>query len=381
MLIFFSLISYQVKANDEGSISFGNKLVDAANNGDLQTLIHLCKNGYHVDSKGLFGATPLMRAAYNGNVDIAKELLKRGADPSSVDYGGATPLHIAARMGHQGMVRLLVDSEPKNFDRSDNDGWTPLMRATISKNNAIVKFLLKKGADPQKRNKWHNDAFTDAVMSLDHDLVKIFVDYGILSKLKPDNRSRLLNNPKVKKDAKMVKLLQDSVKIAAKTNIINKPTIEIPKIKNQFSKSYNDNSSNGIFNLFFSSKDNLITKEDVIILPKNADAVIDKKLPQKSNTTKIINPEETIKGLPWLHNDKKNIIPVKNLKIQPIKTASKIAKIDKSTSLELINNKTAIIKLDKSKISSNNRKSIKRKSKKLNQKNLHKTTRTKSHSK
>jgi hypothetical protein len=319
LLILTIFITYQAQSEDDFmEISFGNQLVDAANNGDLQSVIHLCKNGYHVDSKGLFGATPLMRAAYNGNVTIAKELLLRGADPTSVDYGGATPLHLASRMGHKEMVELLVEAAPKYFDQADNDGWTPLMRATIAKNNSIVKFLLTKGADPQKQNKWHNDAFTDAVMLLDYNLVKIFVDQGILSKLKPETKNRLINVSKVKKDANIMALLQEPVNMVEKTND-TQPVATIAKTETSTNKTEHKKILGNIFASLDVDKNTEVTKEDIIELPKNEDVVLNQNKSTKATVVSVKKEEKIVAGLPWLSDStKKEVVELAEVKIKPI---------------------------------------------------------------
>ncbi len=319
LLILTIFITYQAQSEDDSmEISFGNQLVDAANNGDLQSVIHLCKNGYHVDSKGLFGATPLMRAAYNGNVTIAKELLLRGADPTSVDYGGATPIHLASRMGHKEMVELLVEAAPKYFDQADNDGWTPLMRATIAKNNSIVKFLLTKGANPQKQNKWHNDAFTDAVMLLDYNLVKIFVDQGILSKLKPETKNRLINVSKVKKDANIMALLQEPVNMVEKTND-TQPVATIAKTETPTNKTEHKKILGNIFASLDVDKNTEVTKEDIIELPKNEDVVLNQNKSTKATVVSVKKEEKIVAGLPWLSDStKKEVVELAEVKIKPI---------------------------------------------------------------
>jgi ankyrin repeat protein len=110
------------------------------------------------------GFTPLMFAAQQDDVDSARILIKAGAKTSEAQpKTGVTPLIVASAMGHPQTVDLLLDSgaDPNAVDAN---GYGPLHRVVrdsdygidINRKDqivAIVKSLLKHGADPNLRIK------------------------------------------------------------------------------------------------------------------------------------------------------------------------------------------------------------------------------------
>lgn len=139
------------------ALSFNNKLVDAADQGNVEDMSQLLRAGMSVNSKGDFDVTPLMRTAYRGYTDITRRLLERGAGVNYKDIGGATALHLAVRQGHQDVVTLLLEYGA-SVDMADNEGWTPLMRSALLGRDEIMVQLLENGADPYKKNNFGEDA-------------------------------------------------------------------------------------------------------------------------------------------------------------------------------------------------------------------------------
>ena len=89
----------------------------------------------------------LWLATLNGNEAAARDLIVRGADVNCREPGsGSTPLVVAAEMGHDAIVRALLDAGA-DTDLAANDGATPLHIAADSGHDAIVRALLDAGAD------------------------------------------------------------------------------------------------------------------------------------------------------------------------------------------------------------------------------------------
>ncbi len=132
-------------------ISFGSKIVDAANAGDSRTVSALIASGDNPDERGDLGTTALMRAAHQGNPELVRILLGNGANPDIADVGGGTALHIAARSGNAAIVRLLI-AAGANINIADNEGNTALMKASATSRNEIVNLLLQAGASTEARN-------------------------------------------------------------------------------------------------------------------------------------------------------------------------------------------------------------------------------------
>ncbi|KAJ5892004.1 uncharacterized protein N7473_008232 [Penicillium subrubescens] len=88
-------------------------------------------NGQHSPSlKASYGATPLYYAAVIGHQVVVKLLLDKDADPNSKeDVGGATPLYNAVENGHQEVVKLLLDKDADPNTKEDRSSATPLHNA------------------------------------------------------------------------------------------------------------------------------------------------------------------------------------------------------------------------------------------------------------
>jgi ankyrin repeat protein len=164
----------------------GNRpaLVDAARNGDRETLSALLRKGADVnaaegdgstallwasyrddlDSAGLLisagtnvnacndvGATPLWAASQNGSEAMVRRLLDAGANPNLALLAGETPLMVAARSGYPGVVEQLLNKDAKVSARGSR-GQTALMWAVAQKHPEVVKLLLEHGADVNARS-------------------------------------------------------------------------------------------------------------------------------------------------------------------------------------------------------------------------------------
>jgi ankyrin repeat protein len=155
-------------------------------------------SGYNFDQSGVdeAGATAFWRAAYAADVAAMKLLVSYGADPSipttklfsrrgpedsaagtdksgrpalPVGGPGATPLHAAAGPGYArgfagnshhvapaGMlpaVKYLVEELGADVNAVDHDGNTAVHHAASRGDNAMIEFLVAKGADVKKINR------------------------------------------------------------------------------------------------------------------------------------------------------------------------------------------------------------------------------------
>jgi len=107
---------------------------------------------------GRVGATPLLLAATTVDVNIMRALLAAGADPSVGNFEDTTPLIVAAGMGRVSdrtpeeessaleAVKLLVVEARVDVNQTDKNGQTPLHGAAYRGSDAIVQFLVDKGA-------------------------------------------------------------------------------------------------------------------------------------------------------------------------------------------------------------------------------------------
>ncbi|KAB0390919.1 hypothetical protein E2I00_014073, partial [Balaenoptera physalus] len=91
----------------------------------LKALLEKCKD---VDERNECGQTPLMIAAEQGNLEIVKELIKNGANCNLEDLDNWTALISASKEGHLHIVEELLKCGA-NLEHRDMGGWTALMWA------------------------------------------------------------------------------------------------------------------------------------------------------------------------------------------------------------------------------------------------------------
>ena len=95
------------------------------------------------------GQTALIIVTKRRDISWLRFLLGKGADPSIGDRQGVTPLMHAALINFtDGAEELLNEKAP--VDQTNRRGETALILAVQSKNVAMVRLLVKRGANPDK---------------------------------------------------------------------------------------------------------------------------------------------------------------------------------------------------------------------------------------
>ncbi|AJA11120.1 ankyrin [Sphingopyxis fribergensis] len=95
------------------------------------------------------GETALIIVTKRRDISWLRFLLGKDADPSIGDRQGVTPLMHAALINFtDGAEELLNDKAP--VDQTNRRGETALILAVQSKNVAMVRLLMKRGANPDK---------------------------------------------------------------------------------------------------------------------------------------------------------------------------------------------------------------------------------------
>lgn len=78
-------------------------------------------------------------------------LLSRGANPNLADREGTTPLMLAARLRFvEGAETLIIGGAL--VDKTNSSGETPLIRAVQLRDLPMIRLLVNKGANPEKRD-------------------------------------------------------------------------------------------------------------------------------------------------------------------------------------------------------------------------------------
>jgi ankyrin repeat protein len=95
------------------------------------------------------GASALLFAARVGDAESARLLLEAGADPNDVQPDNVSVLVLAAHSGNGNVARLLLEhgADPNAFA----SGYAALHAAVLRSDVELVKALLARGADPNRR--------------------------------------------------------------------------------------------------------------------------------------------------------------------------------------------------------------------------------------
>jgi hypothetical protein len=137
---------------------------------------------YNSSTEQFAGISTLMSATANNDIDGVRFFSKAG--PSVINQrnkGGATSLHIACREGNFEITKTLIDNGA-NVNIVDNEGWSPLMRASLAGKEDIVEILLKAGAKAQLLNSLNESALVHATSAKCLGCINMIIENGNLIK-------------------------------------------------------------------------------------------------------------------------------------------------------------------------------------------------------
>ena len=127
----------------------GNSALHWAALADDDALVgRLIEAGLDPNATNAAGATALHYAT--GSPESVRRLLQAGARPNAVTAAGSMPLHTATpRPGAYRTVRLLLDAGAEvDAARTNYLGYSPLVHAIFTGDEAVARLLLERGANP-----------------------------------------------------------------------------------------------------------------------------------------------------------------------------------------------------------------------------------------
>jgi ankyrin repeat protein len=163
------------------------QLADAAQHGDAAEVVQLLHRGADVRAVGKYGMTipHFVLLAPRANAPLVmKNVLDAGADPVSVRVDGNTVPMIAVSRDDADpeMVSVLLDHGigPNWRPPKEPYAQTALLHQAISGHNmAVVKLLLKRGADVNYVDPFEGSALHAALGGTQFDIAAVLVDAGI----------------------------------------------------------------------------------------------------------------------------------------------------------------------------------------------------------
>ena len=123
------------------------------------------ENLYNEQTDQVAGITSLMSAVVGNDIDGVRFFSKSGsAILNQKNSGGATALHIACREKNLEAVKILLENKA-DVNVSDNEDWTPIMRASLAGESEIVRLLLENNAQANNLNSVKESAIIHAASS------------------------------------------------------------------------------------------------------------------------------------------------------------------------------------------------------------------------
>ena len=162
-----------------------------------ELVVWLVRQGLDVDSRDLYGRTPLARRASRGRAEQIALLLSLGADIDAPDTSGQTPLHAAVR-SHRVATTLALLEHDASISGTDRNGRTLLMQGLFLTRNAdipamatIAELLMQRGEHSSSETRaeverigrdfeFHRDAFApDRLEETDSALDTLYELFGV----------------------------------------------------------------------------------------------------------------------------------------------------------------------------------------------------------
>lgn len=133
------------------NLALADRVYSASRAGDLPALQRALDDGCSTQEADANGNMPLHFAANLGHDDVIRLLLEVGAPASTPNKNGITPLHVAVYSGQVDAVSQLL-SAGAPASPIDKAGNTPLYIAADNGHINIVNLLLDAGASPSLKN-------------------------------------------------------------------------------------------------------------------------------------------------------------------------------------------------------------------------------------
>lgn len=153
--------------------------------GHLPSCKVLASSGASLEAANDLGYTPLMAAIEGDHEEVIDFFLKSGANvnpdvtPSMEveGLGGAFPLYTATRKENLAVIKKLL-KRGADVNRSAPNGWTSLKSAAQQGSFEIVKALLDAGADPNISDDTNYTPLMNAVSGEHEDIVKLLLKFN-----------------------------------------------------------------------------------------------------------------------------------------------------------------------------------------------------------
>lgn len=177
--------------------------IEAVTEGDLARVIAMVeRDPALVNARGDGGLSATLLATYYGHRDIASALIERGAQLDIFE---------ACAVGQFRRVEALVEADPSLVNTYAPDGFFPLALAAFFGHEAIVNYLLARGADVHMaaRNAQKVTALHAALAGPNPNIARALVAHGADVNARQESGFTPLHEAAQNGDAAMVQFLLD----------------------------------------------------------------------------------------------------------------------------------------------------------------------------
>ncbi|PCG18899.1 ankyrin repeat domain-containing protein [Brachyspira sp. G79] len=170
-----------LSSEDSNNIDGYDELMNAVSKGDMKALEKLIKDDTDLN-KQYDNITPLNLAAARNDKEMVKFLVEKGADINLEDGYGYTPLMKAIDYYNIGLAKNIIDLKPDLNAICSATGDTPLTYLVNAKKYGggadLCYYMIKNGADINKKNKEGNTPLMIAAASYNYGIVGVLVNMG-----------------------------------------------------------------------------------------------------------------------------------------------------------------------------------------------------------
>ncbi|WP_297300004.1 ankyrin repeat domain-containing protein [uncultured Brachyspira sp.] len=170
-----------LSSEDANNIDGYDELMNAVSKGDMKELEKLIKDDTDLN-KQYDKITPLNLAAARNDKEMVKFLVEKGADINLEDGYGYTPLMKAIDYDNIGLAKNIIDLKPDLNAVCSATGDTPLTYLVNANKYGggadLCYYMIKNGADINKKNKEGNTPLMIAAASYSYGIVGVLVNMG-----------------------------------------------------------------------------------------------------------------------------------------------------------------------------------------------------------
>ena len=164
---------------DHANFGGGTPLLSASDGGHAKVVSILLAAGASVDKSFNFGVTPLIAASQGGHTDVCRLLLAAGANPRASGPLSISALSSACQYGYAELIGLLLDAGARADGGGDNSIIDPHLFAAVDlADPALLSSFLDNGADPNVRRGGDATPLHVACAMGQEAAVKLLLDRG-----------------------------------------------------------------------------------------------------------------------------------------------------------------------------------------------------------